>query len=261
MFDDELAGISATTIPRQPALLPGLKWRAAFQFTTWLTPLVVIGLFSTLFFVGAMLSSWPLRHWLGTAAYIDATVSDVSDDGRLRQVEVIYRFRTSDGRDFSGRATFDRGFSRFARIKPLQTVPVEFLVKDPWENRLREPFPDGFMALVFPVFFLIALVGPVVASRLLRISGDRKIFRRGQFIQGEVIFVKPGAVFVWWGWSGANTAEVFVRFAGEDRAPVEARALCQNDWLIRHLAPGTPVHISYLPRRPTRAMLLDGYVR
>jgi len=123
------------------------------------------------------------------------------------------------------------------------------------------PSGNFFFALFFPIFFLTAFLAPVLVARLLRISRDRKVFRLGNIAKGTVTFIKPGAIFMWWGWSGATTAEVYVKYPDDSGSQFEARALCQNDWLIRQLSPGTLVHIAYLPKRPSRAMLLDAYVR
>lgn len=200
---------------------------------------------------------------IGSAAFAHATVTDVVDDGRLGQVEIMYRFRAGDGRDYPGRVRVDRDRALYARTKPLETIPVQFIKAHPWENALIENTPgESFAFMLFvPIFFLTGFLGPVLVARLLRIFRDRRLFRRGKLARGTVIFIKPGAIFVWWGWSGATTAEVFVRFPDDSGSKLEARALCQNDWLIRQLAPGTPVHIVYLPKRPSRAVLLEAYVR
>ena len=135
MFNDELGKIPATP-PRLPALLPGLKWKSVFLATTLTTPLVVAGIFFSLIFLFALSTSWHVRHIIGSAAFADATVTDVVDDGRLGQVEILYRFRAGDGRDYPGRARVDRDGSLYARTKPLESIPIQFVKAHPWESTL-----------------------------------------------------------------------------------------------------------------------------
>lgn len=261
MFEEQLSKLPPEP-PRPPALLPGLRFRSVLSLGTLTTPLVIIGLLTL------VLSSMELFHpsrsfLLGHSNVTNGTVVKVTDDRRTNRIEITYKFRSGDGQEYR-RIQEVPAESAYAGVQTGDPVPVEFLVTTPAMNRiaLRNDL-DGnpFFFLFLPVFFFLVIVAPTVISRFIRIHRDRRLFRRGWLSTGTVVFVKPGAVFMWWGWSGASTAEVYVCFMDKSGTQIEAKALCQNDWLLKHLAPGTPVHLAYLPKRSSHAALLDAYVR
>ena len=102
---------------------------------------------------------------------------------------------------------------------------------------------------------------PDLLPRSVQLLRDRKLYRDGVLTTASVIFVKPSGVFSWLPWSGLQSADVCLRFQVGTVGNTEARTVCRNDWLLKQLAPGTPVQIAYLPKRASRVALLDAYVR
>lgn len=126
----------------------------------------------------------------------------------------------------------------------------------------REGPGDTLLPLfIFPIFFIVFLIGPVSIPRFIQLLRDRRIFRKGKLTNAFVLFVRPRGVFSWFGWSGLYSANVYVRFQLGFGDYAEVKTVCKNDWLLNHLAPDALVHIVYLPNRPSRAVLLETYVR
>ena len=260
MFDDQISNLPSDP-PRSPALLPGLRLRSMLPRGT-LTPFAILALLA-LAIIPVMLPHPSRKFSSANSKVVNGTVVKIAGDRRSNRIEIVYRFRTAEGQEHL-KIQDVPAHSAYAEVKTGESVPVEYLNEDPAVNRIseRNPINNGLFSLAFlPLFFFLLLVTPIMLSRVIRILRDRRLFRRGRLSSGTVVFAEPSAVFIWWGWAGASTAHVFVSYASESGAQFEARALCQNDWLLKHLAPGTSVHIAYLPNRPSRAALLEAYVR
>ena len=106
------------------------------------------------------------------------------------------------------------------------------------------------MALVFII--------PILAPRIRQVLRDRRLFRTGRLFAGRVLYVAQRADGGWPGLPTPTRAEVFVRL-GEDAAPTrEVKAVCTNDWLLLHLAPGTEVTVCVVGGN---GVLLENYYR
>lgn len=145
-----------------------------------------------------------------------------------------------------------------------QLIPVRFLVSDPSVSAIageRGGNPTPYlMFLLFPLFGLL-FFAPFLLPQLRRVLRDQRLFRRGRVVRATVSFVKQNVTSSWPGWPGSAVSEVFVSFQSSSGVPLEARAACQDEWLLTHLSPGSAVHIAYLPSRPARAVLLEAYLR
>jgi hypothetical protein len=89
---------------------------------------------------------------------------------------------------------------------------------------------------------------------------DRRLFRTGTLARGTVIFVVGHVAWSWPGWPQPMRSTVFVKTRLETGEEREVRAVCTNDWLLAHLAPGTEVTVVCDPAS-SRAMLLENYLR
>lgn len=261
MFDEQLGQIP-TEPPRSPALLRGLRFRSVLMRWTLIIPLAVLML-SSLFAIAVILTSPGGNFLLRQTRVTNGTVISADANPERQYVKTTYKFLSGNGVEYRNTRYLLEN-SPYAGVKPGETIPVQFVLHDPSINRIVEgEKPNDVLVFLsfLPLFFWSLILSPLILARLIRILRDRMVFRRGYLAQGIVLFVKPSAVFMWWGWSGASTAEVFVRFQEGPTLQHEARALCQNDWLLKHLSPGAPVHIAYLRKRPSRAVLLEAYVR
>jgi hypothetical protein len=205
------------------------------------------------------------RLALGRSEATTGTVLQVTarDGDQARSASITYSFRPKEGPEYRTSQAVGAS-SSYAHVRPGENVPVTFLVSDPSVSRIAgqgDSAPELFiLLLIFPIFGLLFL-GPLFLPRIRIVLLDRKLFRTGRVTTGTVVFVKQSVGWTWPGWPGWYAAQVFVRFDLPTGAPAEATATCQNEWLLQHLPPGAPVRIAYSPDRPSRAVLLNAYVR
>ncbi len=103
---------------------------------------------------------------------------------------------------------------------------------------------------------------PAFVSQLRPLLRARHLFQNGRIVLGSVVFVKRKTNSSWWpGWPAPTTAEVYVTYRLPAGNIQEAKAWCNNDWLLNQLQPGGTVHIAVLSDRPNEAALLDAFVR
>ncbi len=263
MFENQLNSIPSEP-PRSAKLLPGLSLRSAISRGSLLFPLAFVVFFSMMPLIFAF-EDPNARLALGHVETVEAKVLDVARDATCKGscADVTYAFSPLGGPEYRAtRSVCPR--SAYFTIRPGETVPVKYLVSDPsfsaiaGETSTNPGFYAGF--LMFPAFALVFFV-PLLLPQFRRVVRDRSLFRNGRITRGTVVFVKPSAGWTWPGWPGSSASEVFIQYQLPSGATAEASAQCQSDWLLRHIAPGTTVHIAYLPSRPSRAILLDAYVR
>jgi len=206
-----------------------------------------------------------VRLALGHTETIEAKVLHVAKEGSCKGscADVTYGFSPLGGPEYRAtRSVCPR--SAYFTVRPGEPIPVKYLVSDPSVNAVagETGTNPGFYAgfLLFPVFAIVFFV-PLFLPQLRRVLRDRSLFRKGRIARGTVLFVKQSAGWTWPGWPGSSASEVFIQYQLPSGAPAEAIASCQSDWLLRQLAPGISVHIAYLPSQPSRAVLLDAYIR
>ena len=262
MFDEDLSKFPTET-PRSPALLPGLKiWRSIFHTGFWF-PLTFVGVFG-LIPMSMMLTSPGARLSLGHSKTSVGTVLEATIDRWTRRAEITYKFRVDENQEY--RATRNVTVeSPYAGLVSGDSVPIKFLVAEPSVNNIvddREWARDNlFPSFIIPFILMLFLIGPTSIPRFAQLLKDRRIFRKGQLTNASVVFVQPRRVLFWIGWSGLYSAVVYVAYQLDSDDHAEAKVVCRNEWLLNQLEPGTSVHIAYLPNRPSRAVLLENYVR
>ena len=223
--------------------------------------------FATLFCllpISMMFTTPAGKFLLGESKTTSGTVIEVANERRSKQLEITYKFRAIEGPEYRNTESV-RDDSPYATVRPEESVPVEFLVSDPSVNRIASGDATNHdflvLILIFPLFITFFLVAPIFLPRFIQVFRDRNLYRKGILANAFVIFIKPCGVFAWSGWSGLYSADVYLRFQLGSGAIGEARTRCRNDWLLKQLTPGTPVHIAYSPKRPSRVALLGQYVR
>lgn len=263
MFEDQLDRIPAEP-PRSSALLPGLRLGSAISRRSLIIPLAFVALLA-LMPLFLMFEDPKARLTLGRSETTSGKVVHVAegDACRGRGREITYTFVPLRGPEYHASRSVRSG-SPYFNVRPGDSIPVKFLVSDPSVSTIAgeaDTDPGLYFAFFFFPLFAVLIFGPLFLPRLGQVFRDRRLFRRGRVAHGTVLFVKQSVASTWPGWPGWCVSEVFVGFQLPSGAAAEARATCQNDWLLQHLQAGAPVHIAYLPDRPSRAVLLEAYVR
>ena len=102
---------------------------------------------------------------------------------------------------------------------------------------------------------------PTLLSQIGPLLRARHLFQNGRITLASVVFVKRRSNSAWPGWPAATTAEVYITYRLAAGNIQEAKAWCNNDWLLNQLHPGGTVHIAVLSDRPNEAALLEAFVR
>ncbi len=261
MFEDLLKDITSQP-PRPLKQLPGLRYGAAVP-----RQLIILLLFFGVFFLlvplSIMRSDPKLRLATGQAATAPAQVIAVADadDDRSRGRRITYEFTPPQGVPHRGSAVAGRN-SPYYSIKEGEALPVRYLPSDPGVNAIGDGGKDQpplFFFAIFPLFFLV-MFGAVFMPQLREVRRARKAFRQGRLVRGSVVYVRKRQSGNWSNQLSTASYDVFVAYQAEGRAS-EGRAWCNNEWLLHHLAPGTEVHLAYLPDRPEQIVLLDAFLR
>lgn len=261
MFEDQLAKLPLNP-PRSPALLPGLRLSSAIS-KTWLSiPLFFAVMFT--FMPLVILTADPkARLAFGRTETVEGHVVAVTtNECRGQGRQITYAFSPPRSPEYRATASFCPG-SPYFDLGPGNTVPVEYLISDPsvslivGQSRDRPPY---LMFFLFPLFGAL-MFAPTFVPQMRDLLHARRCFKRGVVATGTVLFVKRGASWAWPGGLGASGADVFVAYQLPSGTGGEAKARCNNDWLLGHLSPGASVNIAFLPERPSRAALLEAYIR
>jgi len=246
--------------PRSAELLPGLRLSRVVSARTLGLPLAFLVFMAFMPLLGlagdrdAMLA---LRETETTSGRVES-----SEPGRGCQdgsTEISYSFTSSSGVAFRGSESACAK-SAYGGVRPGDPIPVVYLKADPTVSavagsRTRKAFYLPFLLL--PLFGLI-FFAPLVWPRIARYREDRKLFEEGSLARGRVVFVSAGRDSFWPGWPMATRGEVFVAARLRSGGEREVKAICTNDWLLTHLAPGTEVHVCV---EEGRAVLLENYFR
>ncbi|HTY98262.1 MAG TPA: DUF3592 domain-containing protein [Rhodocyclaceae bacterium] len=262
MFEEQIARIPSHP-PRQVSDLPGLKWTSVASRAGLVLPVALVLLFGLMPLL--MFSSEPHgRLALGHAEVVEGRVVSVSANGcRGDGRQITYAFTPPNGLEYRGTASLCSG-SAYSNLEPGQAVPIKYLVADPSNNAIAGTGEqDGPPLLFFAFFPLMALLflGPMFLPQAREVFKARRIFRKGEIVQGKVIFVKRRTSATWPGWPGSSAVEVFIGYRLPSGAAAEAKAWCNNDWLLHHLAPGAGVSIAVMAGKPGEAVLIEGFVR
>lgn len=263
MFEDVLSKLSAEP-PRSLDLLPGLRIKSAVSGGPLLIPLAFVVLFALMpLFI---LSADPgARLAIGQTRVTQARVISVASDAACRANgnRITYAFRSPVGTEYRATSSVCPDSAYFA-IRPDESIPVKYLVSDPSINAIagqREAnTPPIALFAIFPLFALLIFT-PMFVPQLREVLRARRFVRRGRVARGSVLFVRSKINSPWPGWSGSSISDVFVTHQLSSGVSVEAIVKCSNNWLLYHLSPGTSVYIAYLPGAPSKAVLLDAYVR
>lgn len=259
--DDELARIPAQP-PRRADLLPGLRFSRAASPRMLALPLAFL----------ALMAVMPLAVLAGDRNLQLALRETETAEGRVETVEagracqgesseISFSFPSRAGVVFRGAESVCPR-SPYQAVRPGDSVPVVYLVSDPAVNALAGETAAGGAAsllpiLLFPLFGLV-FFAPLFWPRVAQLRRDRKLFTRGTLATGRVVFVATQRDSFWPGWPAPTRGEVFVAAELPAGGEQEVKAVCNNDWLLAHLAPGAEVHVCVVGGN---AVLLENYVR
>lgn len=264
MFEEQFAHIPSEP-PRLTEALPGLRLSAVVPKSALYLPLIFVAFFA-LIPLSIMNSDPAMRLALGSAKTLQGRVLSSADASMCRSStahRVIYTFSPESGRELRGTATLCQE-SPYYSVKEGDAVEVQYLPNDPAVNALRDGTRNGnppvALFLLMPIFIL-AMFSPMFVPQIREVLRARRLFKKGKLALGTVVFIKRRVTALWPGWPGSNAAEVFLVFDSSANKRREAVALCQNDWLVNQLVPGTKVHIAYLEEKPDRVALLEAFLR
>jgi hypothetical protein len=261
MLIDDLRAAIPQGAPRSASLLPGLRLGRILRSRSLMFPLAMIAMFSV--FPFAIAASDPqFRLSRGDRARATGRVDSVDEGtacGQRPGVALRYSFPDPAGVVFRGQQNLCPE-SPYARSMAGSAVPIVFLADDPSVNAIAGSGSSAPPVALLSLFPLLAsfFVLPLVAPRLRQLFRDRKLFRVGSLATGRVVFVVQQQDSGWPGVPAPTRAEVFVRLADGSLPEREVKAICTNDWLLLHLAPGTEVTVC---ARGTNAVLLENYFR
>ena len=262
MFESEFAKIPVHA-PRSYELLPGLRLRGAVPKWALVLPLIFAGFFM-LVPLSIVMSDPATRLALWPRESVQGRVLAAGNGTACRGFEshrVTYAFASKSGSEYRGAAILCQNSPYFS-VAAGEPISVEYLASNPsvnavaGDNRNAPPFAVFLFMPIFFVGFYVSIFWPALRDVL----AARRLFKNGRLAIGTVVFVKRRTTMAWRGMPGGST-QVFIQFKTPDGQMAEASNLCQNDWLVNLLAPGTPVHIAYAESDPTRVALLDAFVR
>lgn len=261
MFEDQIAQFPPNP-PRAAGLLPGLRLASAVSRSSLMIPLFFVVIFSLMPF-SFFFSDPHARLSLGHTETITGRVVAIAPSGcRGEGHKITYAFAPPNGTEYRATSSACRG-SPYFDVASGDHVPVTYLTSDPSINTIAGESdvnaPPFFIFLFFPLFGLLIFL-PFV-PQIREVFRARRRFQKGVIAKGTVVFVKRKTSFSFPGWPGANAAEVFITYTAASGTAVEAKAFCNNDWLLNHLPPGTMVNIAYMANRPDAITLLDAYIR
>jgi hypothetical protein len=124
----------------------------------------------------------------------------------------------------------------------------------------RHGGPPAAIFLTFPLF-VITLFAPIFLPQIRALMRARRLFRKGILTTGRVVFVKKRNIGTWPGWPGSSLSDIYITYQHPRHDRIECVAACTNDWLTSQLSPGSTVHIAVDLDEPTRATLLEAYLR
>ena len=250
--------------PRDPDVLPGLRWRHGVPRGAAFVLVPILGFLALMAFL-IVSEDRSARLTFGETTTIGATVTGVEEgvgcgvDGAI----VSFEFADADGFSHQGTEAVCRN-SPYRGVGPGAAVPVEYLPSDPSVHGIVGEAGAGagvFIILGFLLLIAAFFILPVIGPQVRRLLGDRRRFKHGALTRARVVYVRGAPAPVWSGWPTDGAAEVYVQFESESGERLEARARSRNSWLVSQLETGSVVHIAYDPRKPSRATLLEEYVR
>lgn len=262
MLEEQIAGIPRRP-PRQVSDLPGLKWTSISSRTGLAFPIALV-IFFCLFPLIVLYSEPSARLAYGHTEVADGRVVSVAASGCHGDGQsVTYAFTSRNTVEYRGTASVCSG-SPYSDLAPGQAIPIKYLVADPSNNAIagvmegNQP-PLAFFFL-FP-FMALLFIGPLFLPQVRELARARRIFRKGEIVQGKVVFVKRRSASSWPGWPGTSSTDIFVSYRLPSGATAEAKAWCNNDWLLNNLPPGAEVNIAVMAEKPKEAVLIEAFVR
>ena len=262
MFEEDIARLPVEP-PRVATLLPGLRISSTISRTTLILPIVVVALF-TLLPLSITFSDPQARLAVGHTEVVDGRIVTLRPNGcRGQGHQITYTFSPPTRVEYRATASLCPG-SPYYELNAGDHVPVKYLASDPAINTIADTSaadqPPFLLFFFFPIFALLILL-PTFLSQIRPLLRARHLFQKGRIVLGSVVFVKRRTNSSWPGWPAPTTAEVFVTYRPPAGNIQEAKAWCNNDWLLGQLKPGSMVHIAVLSDRPDEAALLDAFVR
>jgi len=261
MFEDLLKGITREA-PRPLAQLPGLRYSTAVpRQIMWFV--LIFGVFFLLMPLSILRTDPNMRLASGQNATAQGQVIAVGepDESQGRGRRLIYEFTPPQGVPHRGSAMV-RSNSPYYSIKAGETLPVRYLAGDPGVNAIangRADQPPLFVICMFPLLFVL-LFGMVLVAPLRQVLRARQAFKKGRLAQGVVVYVRRRQNTGWGNQLSLPSYDIFIAYQ-TPQGTHEAQAWCNNDWLLKHLAPGGTVNIAYLPDKPDRIVLLEAFLR
>lgn len=262
MFDDELAKVP-TQPPRSLTLLPGLRVRSVFSGISLSGPLTIISFFS-LFPLLILFSGPEGRLAFGNTGLAQGRVIKVSNSDSPSQTRRVltYAFTPPGNRgEYRSTSSVDQSSVYFS-INAGNSVPIKYLISDPAISVIagdRNSEPPYFLFLFFP-FFGLLIFAPVFAPVFRELLRARRIVKNGFITQGSIVFVRR-RIRGWPVWPDLAAFDVTVSYQTPSGVSAEAKAWCNNEWLVHNLPPDCTVHIAIIPSRPGRGALLEAFVR
>jgi hypothetical protein len=257
----ELSRIPA--VPPRPAdLLPGLRLSGRVMLRQ-LAPFSFLGLFAfmpvVIFLVdpGARLAYG--QRTTGRVEHVERESQQCGGHG----IGIRYSFSSPEGLPFRGEDTACPR-TPYSDVREGDAVTVVYLASDPTTNAIAggqrvanaPPWP---IFLVFPLMMALFLV-PLFWPQYSQLRRDRRLFRTGVLAGGTAVYVAAPQTAWWPGWPRPTQSTVFVKARLPTGGEREVRAVCSNDWLLAHLAPGTEVTV-VCEQDGSRAVLLESYLR
>lgn len=262
MFDDELATTPAN--PPRTGFLPGMRFRAAVPRSTLLFLLALV-LFFAVFPLSILSSDPKARLSLGPSATSEGRVLSAADVSGCRGSaarRIVYTFSPQSGNEFRGSTVLCEGATYYS-AEVGERIPIRYLNRDPAINTIAgtdDNEPPVFLFMIFPLFFLLVF-SPLYFPQLREVLRARKLYKRGNVVQGKVIFVKRRNAATWPGFPGSSVADVYVAYQLPSGGRAETVVWCANEWLWNQLSPGATVHLLVGQNQTARGALLEAFIR
>jgi len=264
MFEEQLKAVPAEP-PRPYKLLPGLRYGAGTPRALLIFLLIFMCVFASvpiMTILGSPESRLAHGHGITAEGHV-VSVSDSSSSCKNDGRRLTFAFTPPQGTEYRG-TTVVCATSPYFAAKTGDVLPVRYLPADPSVNAIvagKDPnAPPIFLFFFFPLIFGV-LFGSVILPPLREVHRARQAYRKGRLTLGTVVYIKKRSAAMWSNMPSMVSHDVFVAYQHLGGATREGRAWCNNDWLLHQLAPGTTVHIAYLPDRSEQIVLLDGFLR